>query len=339
MLSRVANSIFWMSRYLERAENVARFIDVNLNMTLGLDGGPMHQWEPLVYTTGDYALFKERHGEASQQNVIRFLAFDPEYPNSIVSCLRAARENARTVREIIASEMWEEVNKFYLMVRGAGPGWWSLRTMQEFFHQVKLSGHLLAGITDATMSHGEAWHFGRMGRLLERADKTTRILDVKYYILLPSPDAIGTPFDSLQWAALLKSASALEMYRKVHGRITAQAVADFLILDRDFPRAVHFCLIRAEESLHLITGTRHGAFANSAEKHLGRLRAELDFTQMQDILDAGLHEYLDQLQHRLNEIGDAVFDTFFEVRREPATASQTAAPAAKPAAMQVQTSA
>ena len=184
----------------------------------------------------------------------------------------------------------------------------------EFFKQVKLSSHLLEGITMATMSHGEAWHFARMGRLLERADKTSRILDVKYYVLLPSVSEVGTPLDTVQWSALLESASALEMYRKRFGRIRPADVADFLILDREFPRAIHFCLIKCEESLLAITGGERGRFHTLAEKRLGRLRSELDYTQIGEIIDQGLHEFIDAFQIRLNQVGDAIYDTFFALR-------------------------
>ncbi|MBL9123127.1 MAG: alpha-E domain-containing protein, partial [Planctomycetaceae bacterium] len=176
MLSRVADSIFWMSRYLERAENVARFIDVNLNLTLDLGDSLGEQWEPLVATTGDHADFRERYGSATQQNVLSFLTFDSKNPNSILSCLRGARDNARTVRENISSAMWEEVNKFYLTVRGAAAGGGMLDSPYDFYNQIRLSSNLLVGIMDSTMSRGEGWHFARMGRLLERADKTSRIL-------------------------------------------------------------------------------------------------------------------------------------------------------------------
>lgn len=315
MLSRVANSVFWMSRYIERAENVARAIDVNLDLTLDLEGSVEHQWEPLITTSGNRDAFLQRFGVATQANVIKFMAFDKGNANSILSCVSAARENARSVRAMISSEMWEEVNKFYLRVReAAAHGWRPDEAHQGFFGEIRRASELLAGVTDASMSHGEAWHFYRLGKLLERADQTSRILDVKYFLLLPSPEDVGTPLDTSQWAALLKSASALEMYRKVHGRITPSQVADFLILDRHFPRAIHFCLIKAEESLYAITGAAPGTFRNKAEKLLGRLRAELDYTQIHDIIGQGLHEYLDQFQRKLNVVGDAILETFFALR-------------------------
>ncbi|MEM6592228.1 MAG: alpha-E domain-containing protein, partial [Cyanobacteria bacterium P01_C01_bin.73] len=165
MLSRVADSIYWLNRYVERAENVARFVEVNLNLLLDAPSGIAQQWEPLVITTGDMPLFRDRYGEATAENVLKFLTFDPDYPSSILSCLRSARENARSVREIISSEMWERVNAFYLMVKDAAQ-LDSLADVHSFYPEVKLASHLFAGVMDATLSHNEGWHFGQLGRLL-----------------------------------------------------------------------------------------------------------------------------------------------------------------------------
>jgi uncharacterized alpha-E superfamily protein len=329
MLSRVAESIFWMSRYIERAENVARFIDVNLNLTLDLGPGLDGQWAPLVYTTGDHQSFEERYGRMTQENVIHFLTFDEKNPNSILSCLRTAREDARTVREMISSAMWEEINKFYLMVQGAAGSNQHIETPFDFFNRVKLASHLLEGVTAASMSHGEAWHFSRLGRTLERADKTSRILDVKYYLLLPSAADIGTPLDTVQWSALLKSASALEMYRQVHGRITPAKVVQFLVLDRHFPRAMHFCLLKAEESLLSITGGTPGTYRNSAEQLLGRLRSELDYAHVAEIISGGLHEFVDNFQTKLNLVGEAIYETFFALRPVDRGLDEKPAPTAR----------
>jgi len=322
MLSRVAESIYWMSRYTERAEDVARFIDVNLNLSLDLGPEMDHQWAPLIFTTGDQQTFQERYGEASQQNVIQFLTFDEENPNSIISCLRTARENARQVRDMISSAMWEELNKFYLVVRAAQKSDDVAVSPFDFFGRIKLGGSLLEGVAAATMSRGEAWHFRRLGRSIERADKTSRILDVKYYLLLPSTADVGTPLDTVQWAALLKSASALEMYRKKYGRITPVQVAEFLVLDCNFPRAMHYCLIRAEQSLLSISGGTPGTFRNPAERQLGRLRAELDYANMPEIIQRGLHEFIDAFQVKLNLVGTSVHQTFFAhqpIAAEPKT--------------------
>lgn len=310
MLSRVANSIYWLNRYVERAENIARFIDVNLNLLLDSPTGSRTQWEPLVITTGDMPTFKQSYGEATAENVIQFLTFDRNNPNSILSCLQIARENARSIREIISSEMWEQLNSFYMMVKEAAPKQ-SVLDLHDFYSEVKMASHLFAGVMDATMTHNEGWNFGHMGRLLERADKTARILDVKYFILLPSVQYVGTTFDEIQWIALLRSASAYEMYRKCQHRITPSGVANFLILDRDFPRAIRFCITRAERALHNITGTQPGTWRDPVERSLGRLRSELDYLTIEDIIDKGLHEFLNDFQIQLNGVGNKIFQTFF----------------------------
>ncbi len=314
MLSRVANSIYWMSRYLERAENVARFIGVNLHLSLDMPAEFGEQWGPLVNITGDHELFTKRYAEPTRENVLHFLTFDRENPNSILSCVRHARENARSVREIISSEMWEQANRFYLLVKDAAANKSAFENPHDFYTAVKTESHLFDGITEATMSHGEAWHFLQMGELLERADKTSRILDVKYFILLPDALAVGTAIDNIQWSALLKSASALEMYRKHSKQIDPSKVADFLILNREFPRSVLSCLDRAADSLHAITGSSQDAFSNKAEQGLGRLLGELNYTQIDEIIHGGLHEFLDKLQTRLNWIDDALYETFFTLR-------------------------
>ncbi len=317
MLSRVAESIYWMSRYIERAENVARFIDVNHNLSLSFQGDFNPQWAPLIYTTGDEELFEEFYGTGSydQRHVFQFLTFDTRNPNSILSCLTQARENARSVRENLTTVMWEEINKFFLQVRGAAARP-VLTQPFDFLNTIKRSSHVVWGATDATMSHGEGWHFSRIGRLLERADKTSRILDVKYFILLPDPNDVGTPMDAVQWGSLLESTSALQMYRKFHGRIVPLKVADFLILDRLFPRSMHYCIIRVEESLHAVTGSAEGGFSNPAEKKVGRLKAELDYTHIDDVIGQGLHQFIDRFQVELNEVGLAVDQSFFQ--RDPA---------------------
>ncbi|HEX2930710.1 MAG TPA: alpha-E domain-containing protein [Candidatus Binatia bacterium] len=313
MLSRVANSIYWLSRYMERADNVARFVDVNLQMMLDLPSGLSEQWQPLVSISGDDAAFVEKFSKPTRENVIKFLTFEAENPNSIVSCLRAARENARTIRESISPEMWEQVNTCYLMVNAAASDL-RMTSALGFFGEVKKASQLFHGITDATMLHGEGWHFYRMGRLLERADKTSRLLDVKYYILLPSLTDVGTPLDDIQWAAVLQSASALEMYRKRHGHIAPEQIIQFLVLDPDFPRSIHYCLTSANDSLHSISGTPVGMYRNSAEQRLGQLRAELAYTDMKQIIGRGLHEFLDGLQTKLNLVDQCIFDTFFALR-------------------------
>jgi len=313
VLSRVANSIYWMSRYVERSENVARFVDVNLNLMLDFPGSSEQQWQPLVDITGDHEDFAERYGEATQATVIRFLTFDTKNPNSILSCVRTARENARSVREIISSAMWEHLNQSYLMLTAAAARG-EVSDPHELFSVVKIASQTFTGITDTTMTHNEGWHFCRLGRQLERADKTSRILDVKYFLLLPTVDDVGTTVDDVQWAAVLRSASAFEMYHKRHGRISPARIVEFLLLDYDFPRAIHHGLKAARESVHAITGTPAGMFRGPVEQLLGQLCSELAYAHVDDIVAGGLHEYLDALQTRMNQVGMHIQDTYFSGR-------------------------
>lgn len=281
-------------------------------------------WEPLVQTTGDLSWFKEHYSDFTPESVTRFLTFNKHYPNSIFSSVRAARENARTVREVISREMWQELNALYLKVNGARRVQKSPEEMADFYESVKLSGIHYAGATDATLSHGEAWHFSRLGRMIERADKTSRILDVKYYILLPSLADISTSVDQVGWTALLNSASALQMYRQQHHSISPRRVAEFLLFDAEFPRSIRHCVHRLQESLHSITGTPMGGYRNEAERLVGILRANLDYASIDTIMDNGLHEYLDQLQVTLNDIGVAISTRFFgyEPPQEPQVQTQ-----------------
>jgi uncharacterized alpha-E superfamily protein len=320
MLSRVADSIYWMNRQNERAENLARAAETTLD--LALDGTISHGrlWNALVCTFGDEADFWPRYGLANQDNVITFLAFDTLNHNSISSCLQAARENARTIRDLISSPMWEEINKAHLFVRSAASGGAHLHNPREFLDEVKRASQLITGVTDATMSHGEAWHFARMGRLIERADKTSRVLDVEHYFNPAALDdavaQVGDTADAVQWSAVLESASALEMYRKQYGVVSRRDVAEFLVFDRQFPRAIHFCLTKAEESLLAVTGGAKGTYTNPAEQRLGRLRAKLDYGAIDEVLvgTGGLHGFIDGFQTQLNGTSEAIHDTFFALR-------------------------
>lgn len=312
MLSRVANAIYWASRYVERAENVARFVNVNLDHMLEASSGRRPSWEPLVLTTGDQKWFKKHYPEPSADAVTRFLSFDKRYPNSILSTVSMARENARTVREVISREMWQEINDLYLLVKEASKNPGPIEEMADYFDKVKLAGIHYAGVTDATLSHGEAWHFSRMGRLLERADKTSRILDVKYFILLPSLQDVGSTIDVVGWTALLNSASALQMYRQTEHVISPRLVARFLLLSDEFPRSIRHCVRRTQRSLHALTGTPLGSYHTEAERLLGQLVANLDYADIDQVMDFGLHEYLDQLQNTLNQVGMSISQRFFE---------------------------
>jgi uncharacterized alpha-E superfamily protein len=293
---------------------VARFISVNLNLLLDMPSEKGKLWEPLVMTTGDQALYEKRFPDYTREAVVRFLTIDREYPNSILSCLAAARENGRSIREIISSEMWEHLNNYYLELADVGSHALSMADPHRFFKIIQMRSHLFTGLMDCTMSHGEAWNFARIGMMIERADKTSRILDVKYFMLLPQADLVNTPFDNIQWSAVLKSASAFEMFRKAHHRITPRNVADFLIFDRRFPRSIRHCISKAVICLHRITATSPVMARNAAERLLGRLEADLEYTDIDEVIAGGMHEYLDGLQTRLNKADQAIGATFFNLK-------------------------
>jgi uncharacterized alpha-E superfamily protein len=320
MLSRVAEAVYWMHRYVERAENVARFVHVNLHLLLDAGGhGAGQQWEPLVTTSGDHEDFAERYGEPTEQNVIRFLTFDRDNPNSIISCLRAARENARSVRDTISSNMWNYINRVYLWVVQKSKED-QIDDLQQFYAEVQDANRFLVGLAETTMSHNEAWHFGRLGRLIERADKTARILDVHYYMLLPSVDYVDTPYDSILWTALLKSTSGFEMYRKVHPYIYHENVADFLIFDHYFPRSMHWCVTTAVRSMTSICEDM--PTEPEALHEIRTLEGTLNNIDVETVLENGLHEFIDAFQYNLNVVGNQIHRSFFALKDPTSSTNQ-----------------
>ncbi len=313
MLGRVANTIYWMNRYLERAENYARFMDVNYNLSLDLPPNEEQQWKPLLLITGDWTLYESLHTKVEKSKAIYFLAFDEDNPNSIYNCITNARENARAIRSEITKEVWEQINALYYLVKeGLEKKRHKDKNLRGFFTQIKNGCQLLYGMYDATISRNEGWNFGKLGQSLERADKTSRVLDAKYYLLLGSAKEVDSSLDLIQWAALLKSVSAYDMYRKKYGKLTSSNIADFLILDTEFPRSILACLIRADQSLIALSGRSVG-FSNNAQKQLGALKSQLEYADINDIIIAGIHEYLDDIQRKLNEISSAIYESFFAV--------------------------
>jgi uncharacterized alpha-E superfamily protein len=315
MLSRVANSIYWLGRYLERTENYARFIDVNFNLMLDLPGDLQEQWEPLILATGDDSIFRSKFDRFDKKEVIYFLAFDTDNPNSIISSVTSARENARIIRENLTKETWEKLNETYHFVKkGAERKEWKKEDPRAFFESVKNQILLLYGLADNTVARTEGWYFRQLGLFLERADKTSRILDVKYHILLPSVEEIGSPLDFLHWMALLKSVTAFNTYRRLYGNIDPSGVVEFLVLNKYFPRSVFYCLKEAENCLFKISGSNGTGFSNSAEKAMGELRSKLEFDDVNDVIETGLHEYLENLLKKINVISDKINDNYFQIK-------------------------
>ncbi len=323
MLSRVADSLYWLSRYIERAENNARILDVNLQVTLdSVHSGPAEErldWLPIIATLEDQTLFNKHHSVVNAQTVCEFVTFSKENPNSISSCVASARENARTVRDYISSEMWERINGLYLWLNSPEARQLYENSAIDLYRQVVDYSHQFHGTTDATLTQGEGWNFMQVAKYLERADSASRILDLKYHILLPHGEKVGGLVDTVQWQSVLKSCSAFEAYRKLHtGQVTPWSVAEFIILQESFPRSIRFCVDHLDKALHRISGCDGAHFSNPAEKLSGRLLSDLHYTSIQDVFQTGLHQYLDNIQLRLLEAGAAMRKQYCEWLDAPA---------------------
>ncbi|TCD48572.1 alpha-E domain-containing protein [Chlorobium sp. N1] len=319
MLSRVAESLFWMSRYVERAENTARFLDVNFNLLLDLNRITTVEspecWIALILVTSDRERFESAYGDYGAEPVTDYLVFNRQNPNSIISCIGMARENARSVIESISSEMWEQINNLYHYLQSATP-----QSVQNdpfsFYREIKNASHLFQGITDSTFPRSEGWDFMQVAKYLERADNTARLVDVKYHMLETTrqehEEVVSRSVDIIEWMAVLKSCSALEAFRKRYlARIEPRSIMEFLILDRSFPRSINFSVCAAKEALWRLSGGSGGRSLNSADRLIGKMEAELSFTTMDDISDTGLHHYLERLERGIREVGEEAHLTYF----------------------------
>jgi uncharacterized alpha-E superfamily protein len=313
-----------MSRYVERAENIARIVDVNQQLILDLPArraaDAAQHWPRVVGCLGDDAEFRKRKLAPEAEGVTAFLLFDRTNPNSIASCLASARENARTIRELITTEMWEQVNRTHLWLASKAAQQFYARNTYEFFQRVKKSLQLFQGITDSVMHRGEGWEFIQLGRYLERADKTSRILDDKFF--LQSGDKQGVTDVLPQWTAILRSCNARQTYQRLYASaVDPKRVAELLTLSGAFPRSVLFCLLHVDQSLRRISGVPGGQFTNQAEKLSGRLLSELSFSTIDDLWAQGLHEAMDGLQVQLNDIGAAILGTYIHPAAPPVVSS------------------
>ena len=318
MLSRVAESLFWIGRYIERADNIARLLDVNLNILIDFkdlnDSRLVEHWEPIIRSTGDWDLFKSLGYKSSSRAATDFLTFDRENPNSIINCLISARQNARIIRDQIPSEVFEAINDTYRDLRDSGSEEVWKEGPYQFYQKIQTFSQLFQGMVDSTVVRGLGYYFMETGKFVERADKTSRILDIKYHILLPSVTDVGGVVDTAQWTAVLRSCSAFEAYHRNYvTNVDSALVTEFLIFSARFPRAIRFSLSKVIENLHLISNKREDRFSNEAERECGRLFSDLTYISVDDVLEQGLHEYLDYLQTRLNSVGEAIGETFFSL--------------------------
>ncbi len=315
MLSRTADHLFWMSRYIERAESLARLLDVTWQMSLVPQSlaAANQNWNAIIALNSLEEKFADRYSAVNAENVLRFMVSDTGNHASILSCLRLTRENAHAVRGTITSEMWETMNSTWLEAREKSFEQIANAGVGEFFDWVKMRSSLSRGTTLGTLLQDEAYHFIRLGTLLERADNTARILDVKYHVLRPYGDEGATDF--YQWGALLRSVSAFEVYRKAYRDvITPERVAELLILRSDMPRSLHFCMNGVVKNLELIANRQ----SVETQRQAGLLHAQLHYARIEDILEHGLHEYLTDFMDRIYMLGDGVSKNFLVPMAEAA---------------------
>lgn len=308
MLSRHASNLYWMSRQIERAENTARLLDVTYQMSLlpyrVTDAAQSwaEPWAlPLVINGLASAYYERNPGPLTSEKVLRFMVTDSTNPSSICSLIHAARENGRSMRGVMTSEMYEDLNSIWLELRGRSETALSHGGINEFFEWIKTQSHQFRGVTFGTMLRDEAYQFIRLGTFTERADNTVRLLDVKYHLLLPSAADVGGAVDYYQWSALLRSVSALSSYRRIYRDvITPKRVAELLVLRDDLPRSLHACMNEIYEILRDLC--RRDSM--EPERLAGELHAQLHYGRVEQIMEAGLHEYLMDFLEKLHTLND-----------------------------------
>ena len=313
MLSRTADHLYWMSRYTERAENTARMLNVNYETSLLPQSAAVAQvgWQGLLSISELLPAYTALYGEVTAEGVMEFMVKDADNPSSIISCLRAARENARAVRGTLTTEVWETQNQTWLSVNQMLKSGELERDPGQFFEWVKFRSHLSRGVTVGTMLIDESLHFMRLGTFLERADNTARLVDVKFHAV--QSDFFGNAsekdqeYDFYHWSAILRSVSGFEIYRKVYRNvIKPERVAELLILRSDMPRSLHASMNEVVSNLRLVASDE----ASETLRQVGMLRAELQFGRIDEILATGLHAYLTQFLDRVNDIGARISRDF-----------------------------
>lgn len=306
MLSRVANSIYWMGRYLERAENTARLVNVNSHLLLDLPRRVKLGWEPIVDILSNRELFHSFHEEVNEHNVVNFIIEDKENLGSIISSLSAARENARTIREIIPRESWEQINSIYLQASENKEAIYSRRQRYEYLKNIILSNQLITGLLAGTMTHDEGYKFLRIGRNVERADMTTRIIDVRSASLLPDLEHEQTAFENIQWMGVLKSLTGYQMYRReVRLRISRPDVLKFLLLQENFPRSVSHTLNQVDECVATLPKSEH------VHSSIGVVKKQLLQAKPESLKQDKLHEFIDEIQIGLSDIHNELSRVYF----------------------------
>lgn len=318
LLARYAECIFWMARYMERAENLARILDVH--ETFSRDARGSKDWAAIVQLNADTDRFKELYPSATAENVTNFYILDTQNPTSIISAVRYARENARQLRPLISTEMWTQLNVFYNWLLTLGPNDIALHNMSRLCGKVKEACQMHTGITEGTFYRDQGWYFYQLGKYLERADQTTRLLDIKYHTLLPSTADVGSPIDISQWSALLRSVAAYHAFRRVHSRgMTPASVAGFLLFNDSFPRSVVVCTRQVDQLLTTLKSKYRLRRGSVVMECVDEIQAALGAHTIDQVIAQGLHEYLDWLQLRFAEVSGTIAKAYFAVE-EPVAA-------------------
>jgi uncharacterized alpha-E superfamily protein len=306
MLSRVAQNVYWLARYIERAEDTARIVTVNANLLLDLPKGIAPGWRPLIDITGANDLFEEHYKDYGERAVLRFLLGDERYPGSILAALAAARENCRTIRDVVPREAWEQINELYLFAREELNAGLAKKGRHAYLKRVILGAQTIIGLLGGTMLHDQGYLFLRIGRHLERADMTTRIVDVRSANLLAGEATELGPFHTIQWVSVLKSMTAYQMYRRsMQVRVQRGAVLRFLFQSTQFPRAVHCCVESVRHSLDLLPRNE------GALRVAGRLKRTLVGTKVEKLSQSDLHAFVDELQLDIGDLHAEIARTWF----------------------------
>ena len=319
LLARFAENSFWMARYIERAENLARIIDVN--ETFARDERGSNDWLPILRLHCDEERYFERYREADATGVVRFYIIDRNNEHSVVCCVRGARENARSIRHLVSLETWTQLNVFYNWVSALNARSLNLAQLSRLCAQIKEACQLHSGIVTGTLYRDQVFSFYRLGVFIELCDQVTRLVDIKYHALLPNRKDVGSPFDVAQWNALLRSAAAYHGYRRVYPRgMTPTTVAGFILLDPHFPRSIPHCVRYIEENLGGLLARDELAHVVFSTENLDRLKA-LAQRAPEQVVAGGLHEFIDDVQLTLLALGAQISDTFFAAKLPAAAAS------------------
>ena len=305
MLSSTADNLYWMGRYIERAENTARILDVSYRSSLMPHPGKSNvsDWQAALAILGEPDSFSQRYGKPTAQALITYMVFDPNNASSIFASIRAARENARALRATITTEMWESLNATWLEISDLDFPKLQRVGFREFFDWVKDRSHLFRGVTQGTMMHDDSMRFVQLGSFIERADNTARLLDTKYHMLLPEVGNVGGAVDYYQWGGLLRAVSAFRMYHQTYSDvITPARVAELLVLKPEMPRSLRFCFDRTMAIIDELSGNRD----LTCRRLAGEMQARLRFGRIEDIMKRGLHDFLTDSIERIAALGDGI---------------------------------